>query len=196
VARFYANENFPLPAAEALRLLGHDVVTSLEAGNAGQAIPDEVVLEFAHNHGCMLLTLNRRHFIRLHQQGCRHLGIVVCSLDLNFAALAERIHAAIQAESSPTGMLIVADYAKLANWFCRGLREAREVILFWGRGRGYVRKCLAPPLESPPSSSPNNKLFLSEFREIRDKPSPLLPPTKSSSLANFAKSATKIPRYL
>jgi hypothetical protein len=106
VARFYANENFPLPAVQALRLLGHEVLTSPEAGSAGQAIPDEAVLEFAHDQGLILLTLNRRHFIRLHQQGRRHSGIVVCSLDLSFAALAERIHAAIQEEISPAGKLV------------------------------------------------------------------------------------------
>ncbi len=35
MARIYANENFPLPVVEELRRLGHDVVTSLESGNAG-----------------------------------------------------------------------------------------------------------------------------------------------------------------
>jgi hypothetical protein len=34
VAHLYANENFPLPVVEALRRLGHDVLTSREAGNA------------------------------------------------------------------------------------------------------------------------------------------------------------------
>jgi hypothetical protein len=40
VARLYANENFPLPVVEALRRLGHDVVTVREAGRAEQAITD------------------------------------------------------------------------------------------------------------------------------------------------------------
>lgn len=42
-----ANENFPYQVVQALRGLGHDVLTSLEAGNANQSIPDEQVLEFA-----------------------------------------------------------------------------------------------------------------------------------------------------
>jgi hypothetical protein len=32
MARFYSNENFPRRAVQALRELGHEVLTSLEAG--------------------------------------------------------------------------------------------------------------------------------------------------------------------
>ena len=48
MARLYSNENFPLPVVEELRQLGHDVLTTLEAGYAGQAISDEAVLDFAY----------------------------------------------------------------------------------------------------------------------------------------------------
>ena len=41
MARFYTNENIPLPVVVELRRLGHDVVTSLDAGNANSAVPDE-----------------------------------------------------------------------------------------------------------------------------------------------------------
>ncbi len=34
MAHLYGNENFPLPVVEALRRLGHEVLTSHEAGNA------------------------------------------------------------------------------------------------------------------------------------------------------------------
>ena len=47
MARFYSNENFPLQTVIELRLLGHDVLTSFEAGNANQAVPDEEVLSFS-----------------------------------------------------------------------------------------------------------------------------------------------------
>ena len=47
MARFYANENFPRQAVNELRGLGHDVLTSLEAGNANRSVPDEEVLGFA-----------------------------------------------------------------------------------------------------------------------------------------------------
>jgi hypothetical protein len=36
VAALYADENFPLEVVEALRRLGHDVLTALEAGQANQ----------------------------------------------------------------------------------------------------------------------------------------------------------------
>ncbi|MDW8269706.1 MAG: DUF5615 family PIN-like protein [Anaerolineae bacterium] len=47
MARLYANENFPQPVVEELRRLGHDVMTSHESGQAGQALSDEKVLAFA-----------------------------------------------------------------------------------------------------------------------------------------------------
>jgi len=65
MARLYANENFPLPAVEELRRLGHDVLTSYESGRAGQAIPDEDVLAFAVAEARILITLNRKHFVTI-----------------------------------------------------------------------------------------------------------------------------------
>jgi len=44
-----------------------------------------------------VLTLNRRDFIRLHQENPHHAGIIVCSHDLNFGALAQRIHETLEA---------------------------------------------------------------------------------------------------
>ncbi len=78
MADLYSNENFPLPVVEELRRLGHGVLTTQEAGNAGQAIPDEAVLKFAIDNNRTLLTINRKHFIRLHQQDANHAGIIVC----------------------------------------------------------------------------------------------------------------------
>jgi predicted nuclease of predicted toxin-antitoxin system len=98
MARFYSNENFPQGAVEELRKLGHDVLTSLEAGKANQRIPDEEVLAFATNENRILLTLNRKHFIKLHESGEDHSGIVVCTQDNNFVGLALRIHAAVEDE--------------------------------------------------------------------------------------------------
>jgi predicted nuclease of predicted toxin-antitoxin system len=65
VAALYADEQFPLRVVEILRDLGHDVLTVQEAGNAG--LPDEEVIAFATSQNRAVLTLNRRHFIRLHQ---------------------------------------------------------------------------------------------------------------------------------
>ncbi len=92
MALIYANENFPLPVVEALRHLGHDVLTTYEAGNAGRAIPDEEVLAFAVAQRRILVTINRKHFIRLHGQQSDHPGIIVCTFDLDYAGLAKRIH--------------------------------------------------------------------------------------------------------
>lgn len=106
MARLYANENFPLPVVEVLRALQHDVLTIQQTGQSGQAMPDENVLAFAHSQARILLTFNRKHFIRLHNEGQAHSGIIACTLDKDFADLAQRIHAAIQAQDSLTGQLI------------------------------------------------------------------------------------------
>jgi hypothetical protein len=106
MARLYANENFPFPAVEELRRLGHDLLTSYEAGKAGQAVPDKEVLEFARDENRALLTLNRRHFIRLHEEHLSHAGIIACTLDGDFKALAQRIHAAIESKSVLSNQLI------------------------------------------------------------------------------------------
>ena len=37
--RLYANENFPQPVVEALRRLGHDVLTTHDAGRSGRRCP-------------------------------------------------------------------------------------------------------------------------------------------------------------
>jgi predicted nuclease of predicted toxin-antitoxin system len=66
VARFYSNENIALQVVIELRRLGHDVLTSLEAGNANASVPDPEVLAFASSRQRILLTHNRRHFLKLH----------------------------------------------------------------------------------------------------------------------------------
>jgi hypothetical protein len=106
MARFYANENFPLPTVAALRRLGHDVLTTAESGRAGQAVPDADVLAFAVAAQRIVVTLNRRHFIRLHQTTPTHAGMMVCTFDPDFAALAQRIHSALEAQPQMVGQLV------------------------------------------------------------------------------------------
>ncbi len=106
MACLYANENFPLPAVEELRRLGHDVLTSYESGRAGQAIPDEEVLVFAIAEARILITLNRKHFVRLHQRYVDHTGIIVCTFDPDFKALAQRVHAALITQPQMAGQLV------------------------------------------------------------------------------------------
>lgn len=115
MALLYSNENFPRRVVEELRRLGHDVLTSLEAGRANQRIPDDQVLEFAVAEKRALLTLNRLDFFRLHQstQG-RHSGIIACTRDdAHPEALARRIHAAIAKAEQLEGqcLRIVRPYA-------------------------------------------------------------------------------------
>lgn len=95
MARLYANENYPQPAVQELRRLGHDLLTVLETGKAEQSWPDQEVLAFARSEGRAVLTLNRKHFIRLHQEDPDHAGIICCTFDPDFTAQAERIHAAL-----------------------------------------------------------------------------------------------------
>ena len=91
MAIFYADENFPLPTVVELRRLGHKVLTAEEAGQAGVKIPDDRVLAFAYSLGRVLLTMNRKHFRNLHRSGAPHCGIVICTHDNDFEALAARI---------------------------------------------------------------------------------------------------------
>jgi len=102
----YSNENFPLPVVVELRRLGHDVLTVLEAGRVDQTIPDDEVLSFAVQQDRAVLTMNRRHFIRLHSQQPQHAGIIVCTFDRNFLGLAARINAVIQTEGDIAGKLL------------------------------------------------------------------------------------------
>jgi len=106
MARLYANENFPLPVVVALRQAGHEALTSQEAGNAGRSIPDIDVLRYAIAQQRAVITLNRRHFVRLHSEQPQHFVIIVCSYDPDFAALAERVNDALVAHAILAGQLI------------------------------------------------------------------------------------------
>lgn len=106
MARLYSNENFPQQAVSELRRLGHDVLTVLEAGRANQAIPDEAVLSFAVDEQRAVLTLNRKHFIRLHQLSANHADIIVCTFDADFIGQARRIDSAIKALDGLKGQLL------------------------------------------------------------------------------------------
>ena len=108
MAAIYANENFPRRVVHELRQLGHDVLTSQEAGRANQMVPDDEVLKFASGQQRAVLTLNRLDFFRLHRSTHGgHSGIIACTRDdENPAAFARRIHAAITATASLTGQLI------------------------------------------------------------------------------------------
>lgn len=106
MARLYANENFPLETVLALRRLGHDVLTTQDAGRAGQAVPDPDVLAFAIDQDRAVVTFNRRDFIRLHAARPAHAGIIVCTADADFTNLARNVHEALSAVLDLHGQLV------------------------------------------------------------------------------------------
>jgi Domain of unknown function (DUF5615) len=89
MARFYSNENFAIDFVLILRSLGHDVLTSYEAGQANQGIPDDAVLTFATGDLRAVITFNRDDFVDLHRSGMTHGGIVVCKDDRDYAGQAQ-----------------------------------------------------------------------------------------------------------
>ncbi|MFM7576000.1 MAG: DUF5615 family PIN-like protein [Microcystaceae cyanobacterium] len=106
MARFYADEQFPLQVVELLRDLGHDVLTVQGAGNANQRIPDDQVLAFAVGQERAILTINRVDFIRLHRRDNQHFGILVCTNNRNWTQFTAQIDEAVRAEESLRGKLI------------------------------------------------------------------------------------------
>lgn len=102
----YSNENFPLPVVEELRRLGSDVATVQETGRAGQSWPDEEVLRFAISENRAVLTLNRKHFFRLHRANPNHAGIVACKFDADFIGQASRIFERLNIERDLHGKLV------------------------------------------------------------------------------------------
>jgi predicted nuclease of predicted toxin-antitoxin system len=106
MANLYADEQYPYPVVECLRALGHDVLTVQEAGRANQKIPDPDVLAFATSENRAVITQNRKDFFRLHRLYPNHAGIVACTNDRNWEALANRIHGAIAAAEPLNGKLV------------------------------------------------------------------------------------------
>ena len=105
MASFYADENVPFPLVDALRALGHDILTALADGRANQGIGDPDVLDRATALGLAVLTNNRLHFHRLHRHQPTHAGIVTFTDD-DFQPLAERIDAAVTAVPTLAGRLV------------------------------------------------------------------------------------------
>ncbi len=104
----YADENFPLPVVEGLRTLGHDVLTIQEDGKANRRVPDEDVFSVAIADRRAVLTMNHRHFVRLHLESSSHFGIVTCTYDPDFERQARRVHETIEEYETLDGELIRA----------------------------------------------------------------------------------------
>lgn len=106
MVQLYSNENFPKPVVSELRNLGYDVLTIQETGKDQQAFPDDELLKFATENKRAVLTFNRKHFIALHKESSDHAGIIVCTFDLDFRGLAQRIHEQISTEKPLSEKLI------------------------------------------------------------------------------------------
>ncbi len=78
--------------------LGYDVLTSYDAGQANQGIPDEEVLAFATQQERAVITLNRDDFIALHRSGIPHNGIIICKTDRDYVGQSQTLHAYLQEE--------------------------------------------------------------------------------------------------
>jgi hypothetical protein len=52
------------------------------------------------------MTLNRKHFFRLHRERGQHAGIIACTFDPDFMRQAQRINSALQPELPLAGKLI------------------------------------------------------------------------------------------
>ena len=104
--RFYSNENLATELVLELRRLGHDVLTSYEAGNANQGIPDDVVLSTAATANRSIVTFNRDDFLALHRTDIDHSGIVICKDDPDRIGLAKVLHDYLMAQQSLENRLI------------------------------------------------------------------------------------------
>ncbi len=105
MAALFADENVHQGLVDALRTLGHDVLTAHEAGRANQKIPDADQLAYAANVGRVMLTNNRKHFHNLQRTFPGHSGIITYTRDQDTHGLAQRIHNAISA-ATVSGVLI------------------------------------------------------------------------------------------
>jgi hypothetical protein len=103
MAQLFADEDFPFPVVQRLRQLGHDVLTTLEAGRANQRIADADQLSFATSLGRAILTRNRRHYIPLHKRIVLHAGIISITDDPDLDGQASRIDQAITGVSALSG---------------------------------------------------------------------------------------------
>lgn len=106
MAAFYADESFPVEVVEALRRLGHDVLTSLDAGQANERIADQALLEFATSLGRAVLTLNRWDFVRIHSRLPHHAGIVACTQDPDSERQGLAIDAAVRRAADLRDLLL------------------------------------------------------------------------------------------
>ena len=92
MARLYSNENLAIDLVEALRKFNHDILSSYDAGQANQGIPDDEVLDYATLNDRSVITFNRDDFVALHRNGVSHAGIIICTDDRDYLGQAQALH--------------------------------------------------------------------------------------------------------
>jgi predicted nuclease of predicted toxin-antitoxin system len=102
----YSNENFPMDAVIALRKLGYDVLTSYEAGQANQGIPDSEVIVYATEQNRVVITLNRKDFIQIHRSGGVHNGIIICKDDRDYQGQVQTLHQYLLSQANLINRLV------------------------------------------------------------------------------------------
>jgi hypothetical protein len=106
MAALFGDENVHRELVDALRALGHDLLTAYEAGRANQKLSDADQLAYAASLGRAMLTNNRKHFHKLHRASSAHSGMITYTRDQDTHGLAQRIHDAISAAATLSGALI------------------------------------------------------------------------------------------
>lgn len=105
MAQLYANENIAMPVVQALREMGHDVLTTHDAGKGNQAIPDEHVLQYASSTKRVVLTHNHKDFWKLRNTP-GHAGIISATADVDHSALAQRVHRKLEQVKQLEGQFV------------------------------------------------------------------------------------------
>src|SRR5262249_38689191 len=72
----------------------------------GMSIHDQAVLDLANSDRRAIVTLNPWHLVRLHAERPTDAGIIVCTFELDFIALARRIGEVIRRVGSLDGQLV------------------------------------------------------------------------------------------
>lgn len=105
MALLFADEDFREQIVVALRAFGHDVLTVRDLRLANRGTADPRVLAVATSLVRVLLTHNRRHYVRLHRSGAAHAGIVAVTQGPDDLLMAGLIHELLQREPDLGGRM-------------------------------------------------------------------------------------------
>lgn len=108
--KLYLDEDVPLSFGEALRTRGVDALSTQKAGNKG--FTDLEQLQFAVEHGRVIITHNKKDFMLLHK---------------NYLELKKQHHGIILTDQQPIGVLLKR-IMKL--WFTVNSKEMKNRLEF------------------------------------------------------------------